>query len=540
MAAKPKLIIIGIDGATWEVAVPYIEAGRLPGLKRLVEEGAWGVLRSIHPPVTGCCWPTIFTGTNPGKHGVFDFFATRDGTYERRPVTLLDWRQPPLWQLLNDNGLSVGVFNVPITFPAQAVRAYMVSGEMGTPTVDERMFWPREVGQLIGPQLRRYQLGPIWGTTGHHRRRLARQIVARNEAALALAKHLPTDVTIIVLNYVDHAQHFFWHQRFDGLRRHGESSNPVLRAYEAADRLLCSLQQSRGSDCTTVVLSDHGAGATAGYLDLDRMLASLGYLRFAKTRFVVGPGRVPQALRPMAGLLMKLLPSRVRASVRRMEWQAAVDYHGTRAFSVGACGGLRVNLCGRERAGGVPAADLEHFCLQLSQVLGQIEGLDGEQLFEVHLNSELYDGPHVGLGPDLIAVPQCYAVETIRVTPPRCNWLVSRTEAQALGLPQSVRSGGHRLEGIVAVIGPGVEPGSMVEAASIVDVAPTVMALLGLSPPQYMDGHIMRWLCPNVCHRASPERPAHQPARPSQQPQPYTAGEQAAVTDRLKQLGYLD
>lgn len=544
MTSRPRLIVLGIDGATWDVVQPYIEAGHLPAFQRLVKEGAWGELRSIHPPVTACCWPTIFTGTNPGKHGVFEFFTFREGTYDRRPTTFLDWRQPPLWKLLNHAGLSVGVFNVPVTFPAQPVDGYMVSGEMGTPRVDRQMFWPEEAGQAIGRRLKQYELEPISGTTRRQVRRLTRQIAARNEAALVLIDQMPTDVVLIVVNYVDHAQHFFWEERFEGLHAHAQKCNPVLLAHRGADSLLASLQERAGEDCTVVVLSDHGAGPTRGCLDLDRMLAGLGYLEFTQTpsddRSVPSAGRAPQALRPLARRLMKCLPSRLRRLARELNAEASVDHPASRVFSVGTCCSLRVNLSGREPAGCVPAAEREDICLELRQALSQTEGLDGGPLFDrIYENGELYRGPHVRLGPDLVGVPDGYSVLMTRGMPPQCHWLVSRADGQTLGLPHFVRSGSHRLDGIVGAVGPGVKSGHLPHAASIVDVTPTVMALLGLSTPDYMDGDVMPWVRADIRCTIT-ERPMQRPAVVSQDREAYSPAEEAAVSERLKQLGYLD
>jgi len=541
VGTQPRLIVLGIDGATWDVALPYIEAGRLPALERLTEDGAWGALLSVHPPVTACCWPTMLTGANPGRHGMFEFFTMRDGTYDRRPTTLLDWRRPPLWQLLNRCGLSVGVFNVPVTFPAQPVDGYMVSGEMGTPRVDRRMFYPAQVRQTISAQLRRYELGPISGRTSRDVGKLTRQIAARNAAALALAEQHPTDVVIIVVNYVDHAQHFSWDERYDGLLAPAQEHNPMLLAYQGADRLLESLRKLAGPDCTTIVLSDHGAGPVRGYLDVEHMLAGLGYLQSARTASGNGMAahvrRTLQALRPLASAVATRLPSRLRHLARRLGAAALVDYGATTVFPVGGCCSLRVNVLGREPAGCVPAAELEGFCLDVREALCQIEGLDGEQLFEVYLNRELYGGPHAGLGPDLIGVPQRYSVETVSAGPACRRWLVSRDEAKALGLPHCVRQGNHRLEGVVAAIGPGVTPGHAPDLAPIVDVAPTVMSLLGCPVPPHMDGDVMTWARQQVARRVV-RRPGQRPPTSPRQPQSYTPSEETVVTDRLERLGY--
>src|SRR5678816_4774561 len=68
----PVIAIIGLDGATWDLAGPFLEAGDMPVLAGLRQAGAHGVLRSTIPPVTFPAWSSFMTGANPGKHGIFD------------------------------------------------------------------------------------------------------------------------------------------------------------------------------------------------------------------------------------------------------------------------------------------------------------------------------------------------------------------------------------------------------------------------------------------------------------------------------------
>jgi len=123
-----KLVLIGLDGAAFRVLQPLIAAGVMPTLARFLREGASGTLLSTHPPVTCPAWPTMFTGVNPGKHGVFSFTCRKGGEGKPHTASLLDVHAPTIWELLGNAGRRVGVMNVPITFPAQPVNGFMVSG----------------------------------------------------------------------------------------------------------------------------------------------------------------------------------------------------------------------------------------------------------------------------------------------------------------------------------------------------------------------------------------------------------------------------
>ncbi|MFK7802359.1 MAG: alkaline phosphatase family protein, partial [Anaerolineae bacterium] len=112
---KTKLLILGLDGATFDLIRPWAAEGHLPNLAKLIEIGTHGDLMSTLPPVTSPAWPSFMTGCNPGKHGVFDFIAPAGNSYTLVNATRL--RQPTLWQILSKMGYTVGVMNVPVTYP---------------------------------------------------------------------------------------------------------------------------------------------------------------------------------------------------------------------------------------------------------------------------------------------------------------------------------------------------------------------------------------------------------------------------------------
>jgi predicted AlkP superfamily phosphohydrolase/phosphomutase len=114
---RSRVLVLGLDGATYDLLRPWFEQGELPNLRHLVERGATGELATVIPPYTPVAWPSIMSGKNPGKHGVFDFmYRDRDrpgfeiSFYNRSHV---DARF--IWQIVGDQGSKVGVINVPMT-----------------------------------------------------------------------------------------------------------------------------------------------------------------------------------------------------------------------------------------------------------------------------------------------------------------------------------------------------------------------------------------------------------------------------------------
>ena len=102
--ASHKVMVIGLDGATWDVLQPWMEAGYLPNLASLVVAGTSGRLRSTIPPVTAPAWATFQTGMNPGKHGLFHFTRYQPGSYDTALVNATSIAPRTLCGLLGDAG----------------------------------------------------------------------------------------------------------------------------------------------------------------------------------------------------------------------------------------------------------------------------------------------------------------------------------------------------------------------------------------------------------------------------------------------------
>ncbi|MFN2185295.1 MAG: alkaline phosphatase family protein, partial [Anaerolineae bacterium] len=77
-----KVLVIGLDGVTLDLLGPWIEAGELPNLQKLIQEGASGKLRSTLPPISSSSWSSFATGVNPGKHGLVDFVYPGADSYK--------------------------------------------------------------------------------------------------------------------------------------------------------------------------------------------------------------------------------------------------------------------------------------------------------------------------------------------------------------------------------------------------------------------------------------------------------------------------
>jgi len=125
-----QVVIIGIDGAPWKFVDQLIDQGRLPNLARIKKEGARAILRSTQSYVTPPAWTSMFTGYPPEQTGIYSFGQWDRASGEFITVNSDDVKVPFVWEAASRSGLKVGVFNVPMTYPAHPVNGNVVSGMM--------------------------------------------------------------------------------------------------------------------------------------------------------------------------------------------------------------------------------------------------------------------------------------------------------------------------------------------------------------------------------------------------------------------------
>ena len=246
MKKSPKVVVIGLDAATWTLIRPWIDEGGMPNLANLMRAGVSGSLQSVLPPITPPAWTSFMTGKNPGKHGVFHFVETEPDGYEMNYANGASRRSPTIWKLLNTAGFSVGTMNIPFTYPPETLNGFQISG-LDTPTANSPFVYP--------PSLKR-ELVEHFGKINHDVRflgfmstdRRRTQVLAEMEKidrqwaaiALYLLEHHPQDVMMFVFMSIDTVQHYFWQYMDRSHFLHDPKAEPlfgnaVRQVYERLD-----------------------------------------------------------------------------------------------------------------------------------------------------------------------------------------------------------------------------------------------------------------------------------------------------------------
>jgi len=119
---KPRVVVVGVNGMELDVIRPLILKGQMPNLARVIKNGAYGKLRTVSAPNCPRVYTTMFTSTKPEEHGVTGFVV---GGITANTNML---KEEPIWSILSKNEVTVGMANVPATFPVMPVTGYMISG----------------------------------------------------------------------------------------------------------------------------------------------------------------------------------------------------------------------------------------------------------------------------------------------------------------------------------------------------------------------------------------------------------------------------
>src|SRR2546429_5317348 len=119
---KPRVIVVGVNGMELDIIRPLLLKGQMPNLSKVIEKGAYGKLRTVSAPNCPRVYSTLFTSTDPEEHGVSGFIV---GGITANTNML---KEEPVWSMLSKSGITVGMANVPATFPVMPVNGYMISG----------------------------------------------------------------------------------------------------------------------------------------------------------------------------------------------------------------------------------------------------------------------------------------------------------------------------------------------------------------------------------------------------------------------------
>lgn len=534
-----RATVIGLDGAAWHLIDDLIENGVMPRLAALKKQGAHGVLRSTVPTYTPPAWTSAATGVNPGRHGVYGFVAGHAQSERQDLMHAGKVRSATVWEMANAQGLSAGIFHLPLTYPARDLNGWMVSGMM-TPGYGERppsgFTSPKELEADIHSWAPGYAIdvSANWEKDWRDASLCHRMVAALEQRTTVLQRLLeerPVDVVFSVLESPDRMQHVYYRYMDpnDDMYYTPEAQRlrpDIWACFAAMDEIVGVLDDYSRSNGGAVVCSDHGFTAWEVSVHTNTLLERWGYLRF-KPRARLMRTRLARAAVPLA---KRILPAKVARQAKGATF-AAIDWSKTKAFaSPIPQQGVFVNLAGRERFGIVPPAKLEAVKEDLVSRFLELTGPDGERVVDhVYRSEDVFTGDALDGAPDVLPVLRDHRFEIddeIFHTEPFTDL-------------QHLPRGAHHPDGIVIVGGPGARTGMSLEA-SVLDVTPTLLYLAGAAVPEGLDGRVITEAFERDHLSGHPVRTtAAMASADRDQESPYSPEEEALIEESLRGLGYL-
>ena len=483
-----RLLAIGLDAADAPLLLGWAREGRLPVLGRLLRSGAEVRLRSRGDLFPESVWPTISTGRSLGSHGIYNWRVVRHGSYS------LDWvRQAdgePIWQMLGRENLSSLLVDIPYAAPLEddGVTELIGWGQRGSAIVAS---WPPDLMEEVRARHGRY---PSWAHLHFHRRavgqrRLLRTLLrmtgVRTRLVSELMRERPWNFCMVCYSEPHNAGHEFHRYRDPGAWGHERHrargiEDGLLRVYQAVDAGVGDLIAAAGDPLDVLVFSGMGMrSCTSGERLLERVLVGLGYQ-------VPATGR-PDRVRPLGALRSALpwsirhflhlrLSQSAREALMARLWVGATDWSRTRAYAEAEpeAGLVHLNVRGRDPEGIVePGPEYEALCDEVANELRSLRELESGEPAVVDVVR-----PGVEALPDLVVrFSQDRLLAAVRH--PRLG-VVREDVADT---PYSKHTG----EGFLVAAGPGIRPGATLEA-DLESLAPTILALMGVTVPDDFDG----------------------------------------------------
>ena len=536
-----RLLVLGLDGATFDLMLPWAEQGRLPTFAKLLEGGTAAELRSVPNMNTAPAWTTFMTGKNPGKHGIFWFAEEGDRPGTVRFVNGSDRHGDTIWKLLSAAGKRVASVNVPLTFPAEAVNGTQLCGFDAPSTASAGFSHPPEAIRELEAQEGAYVLH---AAVSHHAHagRPGKVVEAaleaeetRVRAALRVLDSEPWDVFMYMVKSTDQVAHHAWMYDTD----HQQWMLPV---YEYADQVMARFLERVGPDCGVVIMSDHGMGWRQPAVEfLNEVLSQLGFVKRVQSRKGT-TWRLHRLARRLGARTRGWLKRRLPGAYARFGYQVrfgGLDWSATRAYCDDSRSCVWVNLRGRNPNGIVDPDDYERLVEDLREVLLALTDPEtGEKVVaSVWRPHEIYSGPFTDRAPDL-QIDWCYDKPVTGLA--YDGRLGTAKSARAAKGFMHKLTGAHRRHGVLVTYGPQFKAGAVLDDVGLEDVAPTILHLAGVAVPDDMDGRVVLEALVDE-HASRPVVTAAgngNGAAPTPAPV-YSADEEAEVEDRLRSLGYL-
>ena len=506
-----RQLVIGVDAMEWDLVRLWAAQGKLPVLRRLLDQGAHAELSTTAAQFPDTAWTSLMTGVNPANFEKYFYVQYEASGMCLRYMPDEAITAAPVWKTLSDAGTRVGVAEIPHFPVAHNLDGFQLSN-WGThgPTGGEEA----EPASLMAQVRERFGRHPVQDCDAFDdkpaalcelRDRILKGVRAHGQLFRWLMRNEPCQVFIAAFSGTHCAGHHFWRFADQEHPRHisgdgWQLSGAIEDVYRAIDGEIGEMLELAGEDVSCIVVSGHGMGPVFhASWNLSEILRLMGYGRASgpierkrDRAGSVNPWRLLKMLLP-GGLqyaIRSVLPRVLRDKLLYLWYAGGQDWTGCRAFAVpnnDTVGAIRVSVRGRDQGGLIsPGSEYETVCRDIADGLRELtDPTTGRSVVrQVTISCEEFSGPFLHLLPDITVLwDQRFPWDSLH-SPRFGTMRVKR---------QDSRSGSHTPHGFALFHGPGVHRGRSLEGHSIYDLVPTILSGAGVALPPNLDGKPIPW-----------------------------------------------
>jgi predicted AlkP superfamily phosphohydrolase/phosphomutase len=448
MTVKKKVALLSLEGLPFELLQQITESAGFPQLKSWLD-GSKKVKLASPWSNAATAWATVATGVGPGHHAIFSDYKRLPGTYQVVGANGRARQAPPFWRILDENGYSLGLFNLPLSYPPEAVNGFFVAGS-DLPGPDSPFTYPNGLYTLLEKNFGFYQADVDY-TLADKQAYLQdiAKLAAHQSAVVKLLTHKFSRVEALFIAFtaLDRLLHLIdWRDIVAGLARPAQAAPDIALARDIVLNFFAELEEWLGrllneAHFNLLLLVPYGQQPVDRVINLNERLIAAGLLKLKPA----GAGQPP-----------------------------TIDWAQSQAYSLGQAGHIYLNRAGREPAGIVEAGRPAKLARQRVQA-----ALTGQWPGASLPAEDIYAGPYFDSAPDLVLdLPAGYHVTN------HLPELEPEPGPNLAGIwPHHPPCGQHSKEGYLlypAAMDPAIQPEG---ALALADVAPTILNWLGLAGP---------------------------------------------------------
>nr|MDO8044212.1 alkaline phosphatase family protein [Candidatus Baldrarchaeota archaeon] len=469
-----KLVVVGLDGAHWELIYPWIEEGALPNIGKIIRGGVWGDMLSCLPPVTLPNWKCYSTGKNPGKLGIFwweniDFNKGRIyHPFHRK------FLHKEIWDYISEAGGKVGVIGVPGTYPPKKVNGFMISG--GPDAKEKGFTYPKELERRLRDEWG-FKLRPQNSILDKEKfaEEVNEIIDIKFKVAKTLAKEYDVDFLQVTSFEINTMHHHFWNDPL------------TMKCWKTIDN---HLKDFLNEKTNIFLMSDHGSNRIETVFNINAWLRKKGYLKLHSTsiqatKILYHLGIKQETLASIANKLklrkilrkviprsfLKIFPNEV-GEVKKIG--SMIDWEESMVLASGQ-GPIYIRATNEDEKRTL----INKIKKELEELVDPVT--DKKIVERVYLKEEIYSGEYIDEAPDLIIdqakgvhIPGDFEIEDGRIFySPTKGWKAE-----------------NKKWGLFAAYGPDIKSEKKIKI-SILDLAPTILHMFNISVPRDMDGRVL-------------------------------------------------